>query len=57
MSKWYMADSLNDEVKAISIVTLNTKCLFDKFSELPQMFSMNFKTDSTFHTNKRLSVP
>ena len=51
-----MADSLNAEVKTISIVTLNAKCLSNKFSELPQMFSMNFKTDSTFHTKKRLSV-
>ena len=57
MSKWCMADSLNAEVKTISIVTLNAKCLSDKFSELPQMFSMNFETDSTLHTNKRLSVP
>ena len=55
MSKCCMADFLDAEVKAINIVIFCAKCLSQKFSELPKLFLIKFKTDSTFQTNKRRS--
>ena len=43
-----MAEFVGAEVKAINSVTLCAKCLSDKFSELPQLLLIKFKTDSTF---------
>ena len=47
-----MADTNNAEVKSISIITFHAKYLSDTFSELPKLFKIKFKADSTFHTNK-----
>ena len=44
-----MADALDVEVKAIGIVTLYARDLSGKFSELPQLFLIKFKTNSTLH--------
>ena len=52
MFKWWMADSFDAEVKAITIVIFYTKCLSDKFPELPQLLLIKFKTNSTFQTTK-----
>ena len=39
--------------KAISIVALYVKCLSGKFSELPQLLLIKFKTNSTFYKSKQ----
>ena len=48
ISKSYMAEFVGAEVKAINSVNLYAKCLSDKFSGLPQLLLIKFKTDSTF---------
>ena len=52
MSKGCTADALDAEVQHINIVSLYAICLSDDFSELHQLFLINFKTDSAFHTIK-----